>query len=127
MKIKKTEIQSRKKLNRNQKINNAQKMTQEEGAYIRANFITFFEENKVCHNIGRNHVNFPEVYSGNRKDLSKALFNLIKRTDSNFNGYSENAEKEVMNWYNANCVTYNETGAENSSVLRYFYGYASNF
>ena len=123
----KTEIQSRKNLNRNQKISNVPKITQEEGAYIRANFNTFFGENEVCHNIGRNHVNFLEVYSGNRKDLSKALFNLIKRTDSNFNGYSENAEKEVMNWYNANCVTYNETGAQNSSVLRYFYGYASNF
>lgn len=123
----KTEIQSRKNLNRNQKISNAPKITQEEGAYIRENFNTFFGENEVCHNIGRNHVNFPEVYSGNRKDVSKALFNLIKRTDPNFNGYSENVEKEVMNWYNANCITYNETGAENSNVLRYFYGYASNF
>lgn len=129
----KVEIQQKRNLNTNQKMNNNREIgnvpqiTQEEGAYIRTNFNTFFGENQVCHNIGRNHVNFPEVYNGNRKDISQALYNLIKKTDSSFNGYSENTEEEVMKWYNANCVTYNEAGAENSNTLKYFYEYASNF
>ena len=32
-----------------------------------------------------------------------------------------------MTWYNANCVTYNQTGARNSRAVEYFYEYASNF
>ena len=103
-------------------------ITKEEGAYIRANFNTFFGSNEVCHNIGRNHVNFPAIYSGNRPDLSAALLRFIKKSDSSFvNNSNLSDEDNVMNWYTANCIRYNAIGAENSKTLRYFYNYVSNF
>lgn len=103
-------------------------ITKEEGAYIRANFALFFGKNQVCHNIGRNHVNFPAIYSGNRGDLSAALLKLIKKVDSNFvSNYNFSDEHNVMTWYNSHCVRYNSVGAQNSKTLRYFYEYASNF
>ena len=103
-------------------------ITKEEGAYIRANFNTFFGSNEVCHNIGRNHVNFPAIYSGNRPDLSAALLRFIKKSDSSFvNNSNVSDEDNVMNWYTANCVRYNAIGSENSKTLRYFYNYVSNF
>ena len=103
-------------------------ITKEEGAYIRANFNTFFGSNEVCHNIGRNHVNFPAIYSGNRPDLSAALLRFIKKSDSSFvNNSNLSDEDNVMNWYTANCVRYNAIGSENSKTLRYFYNYVSNF
>ena len=103
-------------------------ITKEEGAYIRANFNTFFGSNEVCHNIGRNHVNFPAIYSGNRPDLSAALLRFIKKSDSSFvNNSNLSDEDNVMNWYIANCIRYNAIGAENSKALRYFYNYVSNF
>ena len=103
-------------------------ITKEKGAYIRANFDIFFGKNQVCHNIGRNHVNFPAIYSGNKSDLSEALLKLIKKLDSNFViNYDFPDEHNVMTWYNFHCVRYNAVGAENSKILRYFYEYASNF
>ena len=72
-------------------------ITKEEGAYIRANFDIFFGKNQVCHNIGRNHVNFPAIYSGNRSDLSEVLLKLIKKVDSNFViNYDFSDEHNVM-------------------------------
>ena len=107
---------------------NTTAITKEEGAYIRANFNTFFGTSEVCHNIGRNHVNFPAIYSGNRPDLSEALLRLIEKTDSSFiNNSILSDEDNVMNWYTANCVRYNAIGAENSKSLRHFYEYVSNF
>ena len=83
---------------------------------------------QVKHNIGRNHVNFPAIYSGNRPDLSEALLRLIEKTDSSFiNNSILSDEDNVMNWYTANCVRYNAIGAENSKSLRHFYEYVSNF
>ncbi len=103
-------------------------ITKEEGVYIRVNFNTFFGSNEVCHNIGRNHVNFPAIYSGNRPDLSAALLRFIKKSDSSFvNNSNLSDEDNVMNWYTANCVRYNAIGSENSKTLRYFYNYVSNF
>lgn len=111
-----------------QKTNKGIAITKEEGAYIRANFNTFFGRNEVCHNIGRNHVNFPAIYSGDRPDLSSALLRFIKKVDSNFIVNSNiSDENNVMNWYTSNCVRYNAIGAQNSKTLRYFYEYVSNF
>ena len=107
---------------------NTTDITKEEGAYIRANFNTFFGTSEVCHNIGRNHVNFPAIYSGNRPDLSEALLKLIEKTDSSFiNNSILSDEDNVMKWYVSNCVRYNAIGAENSKSLRHFYEYVSNF
>lgn len=93
-------------------------ITKEKGAYIRANFSVFFGKKQVCHNIGRNHVNFPAIYSGNRSDLSEALLKLIKKVDSNFViNYDFPDEHNVMTWYNSHCVRYNAVGAENSKIL----------
>ena len=82
---------------------------------------------ETCQNIGRNHVNFPEIYDGKRQDLSRALFNLIKKVNPSYHVHSDSVEANVMTWYNANCVTYNQTGARNSRAVEYFYEYASNF
>ena len=50
------------------------------------------------HNIGRNHVNFPAIYSGNRPDLSEALLRLIEKTDSSFvNNSILSDEDNIMN------------------------------
>ena len=103
-------------------------ITKEEGAYIRANFNTFFGRSEVCHNIGRNHVNFPAIYNGNRPDLSAALLKFIKKADSSFiDDPNISSEDNVMSWYALNCVKYNAVGAQNSKILKRFYEYASSF
>ena len=88
---------------------------------------TLFGKKEACQNIGRNHVNFPEIYDGQRPDLSRALLSLIKKVNPSYRVHSDSAEANVMTWYNANCVTYNQTGARNSKAVKYFYDYASNF
>ena len=54
-------------------------VSKQQGAYIRANLRTLFGKKEACQNIGRNHVNFPEIYDGQRPDLSRAILNLIKK------------------------------------------------
>ena len=68
-------------------------------AYIRANLRTLFGKKEACQNIGRNHVNFPEIYDGQRPDLSRALLNLIKKADPSYSAYSDSAETNVITWY----------------------------
>ena len=97
------------------------------GSIIRANLRTLFGKKEACQNIGRNHVNFPEIYDGQRPDLSRALLSLIKKVNPSYRVHSDSAEANVMTWYNANCVTYNQTGARNSKAVKYFYEYASEF
>ena len=102
-------------------------VSNQQGAYIRANLRTLFGKKEACQNIGRNHVNFPEIYDGQRPDLSRALLSLIKKVNPSYRVHSDSAEANVMTWYNANCVTYNQTGARNSRAVEYFYEYASEF
>ena len=102
-------------------------VSNQQGAYIRANLRTLFGKKEACQNIGRNHVNFPEIYDGQRPDLSRALLNLIKKADPNYRTYSDSAEANVMTWYNSNCVTYSQIGARNSRAVEYFYECVSDF
>ena len=103
-------------------------VSKQQGVYIRDNLRILFGKREACQNIGRNHVNFPEIYDGKRQDLSRALFNLIRKANPGYRGYSGySAEENVMAWYRSNCVTYNQTGARNSRAVEYFYDYASNF
>ena len=102
-------------------------VSNQQGAYIRANLRTLFGKKEACQNIGRNHVNFPEIYDGQRPDLSRALLNLIKKADTSYHAYSDSAEANVMTWYNSNCVTYNQIGARNSRAVEYFYECVSDF
>ncbi len=71
-------------------------MSKSQEAYIRDNLRTLFGRKKACQNIGRNHVNFPEIYDGKRQDLSRALLNLIKKADPSYRVHSDSVETNVM-------------------------------
>ena len=96
-------------------------ITKSEGAYIRANFRTFFGKNAVCQNIGRTYVNFPAIYDGNRPDLDRAMLNLIRK-DRSYNG-----QEQVGEWYFDNCVVVYPSGMKKIRALEYFYGHMMYF
>ncbi len=101
------------------------KITKSEGNYIRSNLTYLFGKNKICHNIGRNHINFPEIYDGNRSDLTDALLRLIQKSYPNFYDRDISSEEMVARWYSDNCVGYREDGARKVKALEYFYNYIS--
>ncbi len=101
------------------------KITKSEGNYIRSNLTYLFGKNKICHNIGRNHINFPEIYDGNRSDLTAALLRLIQKSHPNFYDRDVSSEEMVARWYSDNCVGYREDGARKVKALEYFYNYIS--
>ena len=100
------------------------RLTKSQGAYIRANFTKFFGRNKVCQNIGRTHVNFPDIYDGKREDLVQAMMRTIRNSGSSTYGGGDPFD-EVRVWYYDNCVKYNTEGANKSKALKYFYDYVS--
>lgn len=100
-------------------------ITKSEGSYIRENSTYLFGKNKICHNIGKNHINFPDIYDGNRTDLTDALLRLIQKSHPNFYDYSISSEDMVARWYRDNCVTYRADGAKRVKALEYFYYYMS--